>query len=372
MGRNPDLHSALPLGPAGGRPPGMDPGFAFYSFAAPIPEAELKEIFREAQLMAQLEGGAEAILNGVVKPAPGYLGSALPVGFTVDGARPEAAVATGVILPVAAGLAPPRLLGVLPAGDAAGEWRSCIYLAGKVRFGETVPDPPPAHVSGDYGLTRLTDGTVLPCKRVDAQTLEEFLDSGLAGDARVLPVRLLGGKRHRGWFDISRAIVPEEFDDWPLPGQKLRTAKWCSEYLAKEEESIERHHEKFKSIVKVDQAAWGIAEHYQLSQLLKLLGEYDQIDLSNSAAAESAFRRLQTIEFSYLDKAREAEGRSSGGSSKLTAEEQSILSGTARSSANLMVCPALLDYARTETDKEAQLLKNLQKAREGREALRRK
>ena len=63
----------------------------------------------------------------------------------------------------------------------------------------------------------------------------------------------------------------------------------------------------------------GIAEHYQLSQLLKL-GEYDQIDLSNSAAAESAFRRLQTIEFSYLDKAREAEGRSSGGSSKLTAE----------------------------------------------------
>ena len=37
-----------------------------------------------------------------------------------------------------------------------------------------------------------------------------------------------------------------------------------------------------------------------------------------------------------------------------------------------MVCPDLFDYARKETEKEAGLLRNLQKAREGREALRKK
>ena len=35
----------------------------------------------------------------------------------------------------------------------------------------------------------------------------------------------------------------------------------------------------------------------------------------------------------------------------------------------LMICPALIDYAKTDLSKEAELLKSLQKAREARKAL---
>ena len=121
---------------------------------------------------------------------------------------------------------------------------------------------------------------------------------------------------------------------------------------------------------------WGIHEHFELRQLLKLLGEYDQCDFANISAAELAFRRIQTIEFGYLEVLREAEanvaGKGHGKASRLTIEEQTILSGQARSSGNLMICPALLEHARAETEKESGLLRNLQKAREGREALRKK
>eukprot|EP00971_Amphidinium_carterae_P031910 628780-Amphidinium_carterae.1 len=62
-----------------------------------------------------------------------------------------------------------------------------------------------------------------------------------------------------------------------------------------------------------------------MTQVLRVMGEYDELNLANCAAAEVSFRRLQTIEFGYLDKVRESEGKQGSGS-KLTYEEQSILS----------------------------------------------
>lgn len=63
----------------------------------------------------------------------------------------------------------------------------------------------------------------------------------------------------------------------------------------------------------------------------------DQLDGSNLLSIEVQFRRLQTIEFSYAEKAR---------------------------------CPALLEHVKAETEKEAVLAKSLRKAREEREAAR--
>ena len=51
-------------------------------------------------------------------------------------------------------------------------------------------------------------------------------------------------------------------------------------------------------------------------------------------------------------------------------EEQHAFAGTTRASATLMICPELLDYVRTEVEREAKLAKNLRVAREEREALR--
>ena len=62
---------------------------------------------------------------------------------------------------------------------------------------------------------------------------------------------------------------------------------------------------------------------------LKFLGEIDQIDLFNLVAAESAFRDLQTIEYSYMDKARDIEG-AGGAGGRLTKEEQAMFAGRSR------------------------------------------
>lgn len=80
------------------------------------------------------------------------------------------------------------------------------------------------------------------------------------------------------------------------------------------------------------------------------------------------FRRLQTIEFSYAERARDAESRAVGG--KLSLEEQTSFGGMTRQFSTLMICPQLLEHVKSETEREASLAKNLRKAREEREATR--
>lgn len=151
---------------------------------------------------------------------------------------------------------------------------------------------------------------------------------------------------------------------WVLPGP--RTARWCINYLAVEGLGFEGHHERVRQICKVDGSAWGIAEHFQTSMALRQALLVDQLNGSNLLSVEIQFRRLQTIEFSYAEKAREAENRSMPG--KLSLEEQSSFGGVTRQFSTLMICPSLLEHVKTETEKEAVLQKSLRKAREEREA----
>jgi len=201
---------------------------------------------------------------------------------------------------------------------------------------------------------------------VGAADLQDFLERPVRAEARVLPIRASsGGHRHRSWESIANDSRLEDFSDWPLP--LPRTVPWCLDFLRREAETIERHHERFRSVCKLDSQMWGVSEHFQLCQILKLAGEYDQNDLANSAAFEAVFRRIQTIEYSYLERARDQDTKTTGG--KLTAEEQLIFAGTTRSHTALMIAPALLEHVRQEAEREASLAKNLVKAREAREAL---
>ena len=108
-------------------------------------------------------------------------------------------------------------------------------------------------------------------------------------------------------------------------------------------------------------------EHKELCGYLSQLCLYDQVDPCNLAASEAMFRRLQTIEFSYLEKLRELEAKNIA-SGRLTAEEQAIFGGMSRVDNALMISPMLLDFARAEAERAASLAKNLRKAREEREA----
>ena len=70
-----------------------------------------------------------------------------------------------------------------------------------------------------------------------------------------------------------------------------------------------------------------------------------------------------------MERAREQESKAVGG--KLSLEEQSTFGGITRAAATLMVCPDLLEHVKAEVERDANLAKNLRKAREEREMARR-
>ena len=362
---NADL-SGVRVAPAGGgRPVGLVG--AVFSFGddaalAGVPQgADLAGFRTDARALADVEEAAD---RAAAAGAGAGGGAVVPAGAAGAGPGPAPAAP------------PPRApLPIAPAiaAGAAAEWRAVVSIGKEVQYGDVVPDPAAHLILNAFGLSELPSGQTVPCERVEPGNIQDFFDRAVAHDARVLPVRKLGSKRHRTWTSISSDSQEEPFDDWPLPGgAKARSTSWCLDYLVKSEENIERHHERFRSLIKGDSSTWGVQEHYNTCQSIKMLGEYDQGDLTNLASAELLFRRLQTIEFSYLEVIREQEQKLAGssGGSKLSVEEQALFSGQARSSSSLMISPTLLEHARSETEKEASLLKNLQKVREGKEALR--
>ena len=77
--------------------------------------------------------------------------------------------------------------------------------------------------------------------------------------------------------------------------------------------------------------------------VLKNALQIDQFDGFNSLAVEVIFRRLQTIEYAYSEKARDSESKAVGG--RLSLEEQQTFGGLNRQAGTLMICPELLDHS---------------------------
>ena len=166
---------------------------------------------------------------------------------------------------------------------------------------------------------------------------------------------------------MTASIKQESFGaDWQLPGP--RCSLRCIECIIQEGSGLLGHQERFKIVCGLDWNSWGVIEHFNICQALAQGLLVDQLDGSNLLMVEHQFRRLQTIEFGHAERAREAESKTYQG--EMSLEEQHAFAGTTRASATLMACPDLLDYARSEVEREARLPKNLRIAREEREALR--
>ena len=69
--------------------------------------------------------------------------------------------------------------------------------------------------------------------------------------------------------------------------------------------------------------------------MLKQALSLGQLDVSNLVFAELAFRRMQVIEYSYIDKVKEQEA--SGAGPRLSMEEQSAFVGVAKLNTLLIV-----------------------------------
>ncbi len=215
-------------------------------------------------------------------------------------------------------------------------------------------------------MHQLADGMKIFVQCVDGGDLAGFLARNGRGDLRVLDYEMNAlGQPERSLKEVARCCK-EVSVKWTLPGP--RTSQWCINYLAVENLGFEGHHERLRQSCKVDTTAWGIQEHFQVSMALRQALLVDQLDGSNLLSIEVQFRRLQTIEFSYAEKAKDSESRGLGG--RLSLEEQVSFGGVTRQFATLMICPALLDHVKAETEKEAVLAKSLRKAREERDAAR--
>ena len=234
------------------------------------------------------------------------------------------------------------------------------------KYGQEVVGFGAALVRGDKQVFDTGGGKNIFFECVDGADLAGFLERPSACDKRILGQKLNPlGQPERSLQDVARDCV-EEPVQWALTGS--RTAKWCVSYLSIEGLGFEGHHERVRQITKADASSWGIQEHFQISMTLRQALCVDQLDAYNLLSVEIQFRRLQTIEFSYSEKAKEAESRAVGG--RLSLEEQTVFGGVTRQFSTLMVCPELLTHVKAEVEAEASLAKNLHKAREEREAAR--
>ena len=289
-------------------------------------------------------GGGPA--EGGVAPGLGAQGVGPPRGVLAPGAMPYAAAATSAAPPLPAHL----------VAKSQGPWR----------YGDPVPLPPGTAVSSDGKAVIAVNYTETAFAQYATEaSYQEFMDGAVADDVRILPIRRsAGASRTRSWASLAEDSRAEAFGDWPIAGP--RSTAWCLEFLKREGRSLELHHERFKQVARVDGGAWGSAEHAELCNILEYLGLYDQVDMANLVGIEAIFRRLQTIEFSYFDKVQENQAKAMGGG-KLSLEEQALFGGLSRSSAALTLAPQLMDYVRTEAEKNASLAKNFRKARQERD-----
>ena len=235
------------------------------------------------------------------------------------------------------------------------------------RFGQEIPEVTAAAVRGAKSVHDLGNNQNIFVECLDGADIEQFKQKPANCDPRILPVSYNAmGHPERSLKEIA-SICVEKPMKWQLTGP--RTTRWCVVYLAVENLGFEGHHERLRQVSKADTSSWSIQEHFQVSMALRHSLLVDQVDAYNLLSVEVQFRQLQTIEFSYSEKAKEVESKAIGG--RLSLEEQTTFGGITRQYSTLMICPELLDFVKIETEKEASLAKNLRKAREEREAARR-
>eukprot|EP00971_Amphidinium_carterae_P349731 6491187-Amphidinium_carterae.2 len=297
-----------------------------YRFA-PVPEAsELEGLRREAEYLASKLAEEDAAAHGAEAAA-----------------RVEAA----------------------PGGGA--QWRVAANMDGQT-YGNIVGLEAGTHVyGGKYAVIEVSAGRFVFAEKVAEEDLQEFMGRCVLNEARVLPTkRLAQGGRLRTIAEIVDVAKEKVFDerDWPMAGP--RTVSWVLHYLHREGIGVEAHHERVRSMLRLEGSSYGVAEHQVLSSIFRLGIEVDQIDPTNLCCFEAIARRLQTLEYGWQEKLRDQEAKNHQG--RLSQEETAAFGGTTRAWSSLMVSPQLTEHVRVEMEREGKLAKSLRLAREERES----
>lgn len=217
-------------------------------------------------------------------------------------------------------------------------------------------------VVGEKTVHTLPTGRKIFAVCINDSMMLDFNNRVSACDGRIQPRKLNPMSKPELSLAEAVAACSEHDLGWDVPGP--RTAKWCLSYLVVEGLGFEAHHERFRTLCKLDSTTW-VQEHFQISMFLRQLVQVDALDGFNCLGVELMFRRLQTIEYAHSEKAKEADARMTGG--KLALEEQYMFGSVVRQAGTLMICPQLLTHVKEELEREVQLQKNLRKAKEERD-----
>ncbi|CAK0878486.1 unnamed protein product, partial [Prorocentrum cordatum] len=363
----------LPLGPRGGLPVPRPQGQILRVDNARL-SAELQQLCDEAAQMAldirEEEGlPAPAAHQGVLAdgeaealaevPAPAALAAAArPAGPAAGGAAAAGALAAAPAAPLrapAAGAllapAPPR-----PAAPPA----DAVWLAAETRGAFTVgaPIPPellgahgqPQVVLGDRGVVVLASGVSLAVAVANTLEAGAAALSSSGGDLRTLPVLYSpAGGRSRSFHDAVAKMSTTPFPDWRIKGP--RTAAWLLEKISEAGYTPLQRHFWWRSIQGLTASDSGVDDHHFISEVLKELTTYDQLNAGELVVVEILCRRYQLWE-------------------ELCAcarpRLRSIFLGKDRSRGSALVCPALESWVAEKLREESAILKERRKGREER------
>ena len=373
-------------------PPAGIPRPQCYHFRAEPTAAQRLQWAGEAEAAARAYQAAEAAGRGVPVLAPGQ--SALAPMPPVGGGAvvPAVAPAAGPLAAPpgggAAGAAPGAGAAAAPAGAAgavaaaAGAvWVSSETRQGTIKRGDAVNSNGTEVLRGDRGLLELAPGSGvwIGIAAVPNAGLLEFKGKEADGDARLLAIGAAGQSRvRRLWREGVASLQQEQFPDFPVPGP--RTTKWCCEFLNRKAGGPREHHKWWMSVQRVFPDMWGVQEHETIMQAVELMVGYDGLGVTNIAAAELLLRKAQLIEYSYSDAGpagvgsgapsgeggNKKKGGAKGGSRAGVYDESQIFMGAHKEFGDILLDPQLLDYVAKEVERDAQVMKQVRKAREER------
>jgi len=390
---------------------GVAPGLArgkFLRFREYPDEADFAQYLSDGREEADAEvvgsGGiapadpADAInMAGQRVPLSSLLGCRAAFGAPPGLAQPKAAAAPAPAAPAVVG-------GVLPGLPAAAAAVPVVKTAGlRLRAGaaEPVVDPdnwvliestaagargdprrpgPSGIVRGDVALDETTDGWVVIRKLGDLSK-DVFL-SAECSDHRLIEVSFdrRGCRQQLTWREAVARFQQGTLEGWPIPGP--RTVMWCARFIDRRQGGPLDHFRFFTSTMRLSKEAWGVSQYEDIMRMVFYLACWDGANLPNLAGVEVALRRAQLIEYVYRmeeektekadgdgDKKGRGRGRGRGLLHHAFIDESAIFTGTSREFGDAMVCPELLTHVGSEIERDANVLKQVRKAREERRAL---
>ena len=135
------------------------------------------------------------------------------------------------------------------------------------------------------------------------------------------------------------------------------------------------HHRYFTVLHGLESGDWGVETHRMCLKAVEEAAGYDHLELCNLASFEVLFRQAQLVEYVY-EQERVAKLTGGGGKGKKgigkgggMLDEALVFTGQHRDAGAVMLALDLMDFVSKEVERDANIMKQVRKAREERRAL---